>query len=76
MTKLKDVPAAPAYLVCHDLQDRGAMEVWPMQDLEAARDKAFDYNRRLDEQCIDGCRYEAYTVLPRRRVWKLHQEAR
>ena len=30
--KLADVPASPAYLVCHDHFDHGAMEVWPMSD--------------------------------------------
>lgn len=67
---IKDVPASPAYLVCHDHYDNGAMDVRPMPDLETAKSKAFDYNRRMDEQGNEGCHWAAYTKLPRKRVWK------
>ena len=70
--KLADVPASPAYLVCHDHFDNGAMEVWPMSDKVAAENCAHDYQCRLDDHGIDGCHFAAYTELPRRRVWKLH----
>ena len=53
--KLKDVPQSPAYLVCHDHFDKGAMEVWMVSDIERAETLANNYNRQIDdtERCYD-----------------------
>lgn len=74
--KLKDIPISPAYLVCHDHYDNGAMEVWPSGCLETATKQAEQLQTKLDDMGLDGCNYRAYAKLPRVRVYKYHTEAR
>ena len=68
--KLSEVPYAPAYFVCHDLYDNGSMDVTPCASLEVAQLRAKQANDYQNSMGEDGCRYEAYTKLPRRRIWR------
>jgi hypothetical protein len=73
--RLKDVPQYPAYLVCHDGYDNGAMEIWPVFSLEYAQKRAAELQTNADNLSIDSCMFRAYAKLPRKRVWRLHQPA-
>jgi hypothetical protein len=71
--KLKDIPFSPAYVVCHDEYDRGAMEVWPCESIESAKTIAQEKQTKLDNMGLDGCHYRAYIKLPRVKVYKYHE---
>lgn len=71
--KIKDVPAAPAYLAFHDAFDHGAMDVYAYESLEAAERIAKTRNEHLGEMGQDDAGFwRAYTKLPRVRIYKFH----
>ena len=71
--RLKDVPMAPAYLVYHDGFMNGAMDVWPMESLQAAQGLANLGNGKAEAMAYDDAgSYRAYTKLPRVKVWAFH----
>ena len=70
--RLKDVPKYPAYVVSHDCFDRGAMEIWPSNSINQARNIA-NYNQKIaDDYGYDDVNWRAYEKLPRCRVYKFH----
>lgn len=70
--KLKDIPVSPAYLVCHDLYDNGAMDVYTCSDLASAQLLATKRQDYCDSMGSDGVCWKAYTKLPRVRVYSFH----
>jgi hypothetical protein len=70
--KLKDVPRALAYVVCHDCFDNGAMEVWPASNLLTAQECAERKQTNADAQGYDSVMWQAYAKLPHKKVWKYH----
>ena len=74
--RLKDVPVSPAYLVAHDCFDNGAMEVWPCDSWETARDAAFKRQEHADNMGEDAVIWRAYIKLPRRKVFKFYPDAK
>ena len=71
---LRAVPSSPAYLVCHDCFDNGAMDVWPHINFTEAQSLADLKNNALDARGIDSCFWRAYEKLPRKKVFKYHTE--
>lgn len=68
--RVQDVPQHPAYLVFHDAFDKGAMEIWGMDDFVAAEKIAKARNENLDHSGNDDVgRWKAYAKLPRVRVY-------
>lgn len=71
--KIKDVPQHPAYLVFHDAFDKGAMEVWGIDDLATAQQIAKIRNTHLEQGGNDDCGvWKAYNKLPHVRVYAYH----
>lgn len=71
--RIQDVPNHPAYLVFHDAFDKGAMDVWGMDNFAAAEEIAVKRNAYLDETGDDeGGIWKAYNKLPRVRVYAYH----
>jgi len=71
--RIKDVPLSPAYVVFHDAYDNGAMDVWPAKSIAEASERANLANSKLESMGQDECGgWEAYTKLPRVKVFKYH----
>jgi hypothetical protein len=72
--KLKDVPVHPAYVVFHDHFDNGAMEIWPATSFLSAQEIATRKQDNCDAQGYDNADWRAYAKLPRRKVYKYHND--
>jgi hypothetical protein len=75
--RLKDIPAAPAYLVFHDAYDNGAMEVWTVPTFGAAQVLANNKQTALEQSGNDECGgWKAYEKLPRVKVYAFRGEVK